>query len=78
MFCDQHRKQDLMALILSRFVCHRLGFGLGSNWSSYMSNLANLGVRNSMEMFVSPFKAPLENRIFKPNDRGFEKQPSTL
>ena len=61
LFGDRHKNHDRMVEILSRFACHRSDVDLDPNWTSYMSNLAILGARNSVKKSVCGIKTPVRS-----------------
>ncbi|PON78673.1 hypothetical protein PanWU01x14_019310 [Parasponia andersonii] len=64
-FGDRHENQDRTVKILSRFACHRSGVGPDPNWTSYMSNLAILGARNSVKRSVCGIESPVRKLVFR-------------
>ncbi|PON48034.1 hypothetical protein PanWU01x14_240270 [Parasponia andersonii] len=63
-FSDLHKNRDQTVEILSRFVCHRSGVDPDPNWTSYISNLAILGARNSVKRSVYRIEAPVRKLVF--------------
>ena len=61
LFGDRHKNRDRTVEILSPFTCHRSGVDPDPNWTSYMSNLAILGARNSMKRSVRGIEAPMRS-----------------
>ncbi|PON80731.1 hypothetical protein PanWU01x14_002870 [Parasponia andersonii] len=64
-FGDRHKNRDRTVEILSRFACHWSGVDADPNWTSYMSNLAILGARNSVKRSVCGIEAPVRKLIFR-------------
>ncbi|PON38963.1 hypothetical protein PanWU01x14_308780 [Parasponia andersonii] len=78
-FGDRHENQDRTVEILSRFACHRSGVDADPNQTSYMSNLAILGARNSMKRSVCGIEAPLRKLVFRTRTiEGLELVPDPL
>ncbi|PON60845.1 hypothetical protein PanWU01x14_149740, partial [Parasponia andersonii] len=78
-FGDRHKNRDRTVKILSRFACHRSGVDPDPNWTSYMSNLAILGARNSVKKSICGIEAQVRKLVFRTRMiEGLELVPDPL